>query len=135
MLTYADGLADVDLSALIRHHRGTEALITVTAVRPPARFGRLRLDGPKAVAFAEKAGLEEDWINGGYMLCAGELLASLDEEEELEAGLLRRLAAEGRLGAHRHRGFWQCMDTPREAALLNRLWQRGEAPWKRWSEA
>ena len=109
-----------------------------TAVRPPARFGRLRLEGPKAVAFAEKSGLEEDWINGGYMVCEGALLTHLEEkaeEQELEAGLLRRLAAEGRLGAHRHRGFWQCMDTPREAALLNRLWQREEAPWKRWSEA
>lgn len=134
LLTYADGLTDLDLDALLRCHREAGALVTLTAVRPPARFGRLRLDGERVTAFAEKSGFEDDWINGGYLVCEPEIFERLGPEDdpdkrELEAQVLAGLAREGRLGAYRHRGFWQCMDTPAEAALLNELWRSGRAPW------
>jgi glucose-1-phosphate cytidylyltransferase len=130
MLTYADGVADIDLAALLRFHRGTGRLATVTAVRPPARFGGLVFKGGDAVDFSEKPQVGEGWINGGFMVFEPEVFRYFGgDETRLEQDVLERLAAEGQLSAYRHEGFWQCMDTLRDVRLLESLWQSG-APWR-----
>jgi glucose-1-phosphate cytidylyltransferase len=134
MVTYGDGVSDVDLRALLRFHRAQGRMATVTAVRPPARFGGLRLDGDRAVEFIEKPQIGEGWINGGFMVFEPALLDEISGDETvLEADVLSRLAARGQLSAYRHERFWQCMDTLREKRLLQSLWQQGRAPWKLWS--
>lgn len=129
MLTYGDGLGDVDLGALVSFHRSHGKLATVTAVRPPARFGALVLDGPRVLEFEEKPQTREGWINGGFFVFQPGVLDHLDEESPLERGPLKRLAAAGELMAFRHDGFWQPMDTLRDKQHLEALWQSGEAPW------
>ena len=131
MVTYGDGLGDVDLTALVAFHRSHGKLATVTAVRPPARFGALTLDGPQVLEFAEKPQVENGWINGGFFVFEPGLFDYLDEGSSLERGPLERLAARRQLAAFRHEGFWQPMDTLREKQLLEALWQSGEAPWAR----
>jgi glucose-1-phosphate cytidylyltransferase len=130
MVTYGDGLSDVDLTALVAFHRAHGKLATVTAVRPPARFGALELDGPRVVEFAEKPQVGDGWINGGFFVFEPGVFAYLDEAP-LERTALERLAASGELMAFRHDGFWQPMDTLRERHTLEALWQSGEAPWVR----
>ncbi len=133
LLTYGDGVSDVDLGKLLEFHRRHGKLATVTAVRPPARFGGLTFEGDRVAAFAEKPQLGEGWINGGFFVLepgvadyiAGD--GTVFEKEPLE-----RLAREGQLMAYRHEGFWQCMDTLRDVRLLDSLWHGGAAPWKRW---
>lgn len=129
-MTYGDGLADVDIAALLRFHRQHGRLATVTAVRPPARFGHLSIDGTQAVGFNEKPQVAEGWINGGYFVlepAALELIA--DDQTAWEIQPMQALARRGQLGVLRHEGFWQCVDTPRELAYLESLWQTGRAPW------
>jgi glucose-1-phosphate cytidylyltransferase len=129
MVTYGDGLGDVDLTALAEFHRGHGRLATVTAVRPPARFGSLGLDGAEVVEFAEKPQAQEGWINGGFFVFEPAVFDYLEEGCALERKPLERLTAKRQLMAFRHGGFWQPMDTMREKQLLEALWQSGEAPW------
>jgi glucose-1-phosphate cytidylyltransferase len=130
MATYADGLADVDLAALREHHDGHGALATVTVVRPQLPFGVALLgDGDRVQGFHEKPRAEH-WINGGFFAFRPEVLDYLDEDAVLEREPLERLAAAGELRAHRHAGFWACMDTYKDAVALNDLWAAGDAPWR-----
>jgi glucose-1-phosphate cytidylyltransferase len=130
MMTYGDGVADVDLAALLECHRRNGRLATVTAVRPPARFGGLRFEDERVVEFIEKPQIGEGWINGGFFVLEPDVLDYIvSDESSFERDVLERLAAEGQLAAHRHERFWQCMDTARDLALLNDLWERAEAPW------
>jgi glucose-1-phosphate cytidylyltransferase len=130
--TYADGVADVDLDALLGFHRGHGALATMTVVRPHLQWGVAELDGDGRVAgFVEKP-RSERWVNGGFLCLEPGALAYLDEDSVLEREPLERLAADGQLRAHRHEGFWDCMDTYKDAVALNDLWASGEAPWTVW---
>lgn len=133
MLTYGDGVCDIDLQELLRFHRSHGLVATVTAVRPPARFGGLVFDGNVVVEFTEKPQIGEGWINGGFMVCEPEIFKYLeDDSNSLEVDALERLASERQLAAYRHEGFWQCMDTLRDVRLLENLWQEKSAPWKVW---
>lgn len=133
MLTWCDGLADVDLAALQAFHRHHGRLATLTAARPPARFGRLRLEGEQVRAFDEKTLFDHEWINGAFFVLAPEVLDLIDGDHvRFEHDVLRRLADDGQLMAFRHEGFWQCMDTLKEAQDLDKLWRSGEAPWRIW---
>jgi len=130
MMTYGDGVADVDLEALLACHRRHGKLATVTAVRPPARFGGLRFDGDLVSEFTEKPQIGEGWINGGFFVLEPGVLDYVSSDDtSFERDVLERLAAERQLAAHRHESFWQCMDTARDLALLNELWDQGDAPW------
>jgi glucose-1-phosphate cytidylyltransferase len=133
MLTYGDGVSDVDIGRLLEFHRGHGRLATVTAVRPPARFGGLEFDGDRVVRFTEKPQLGEGWINGGFFVLETGVLDYIDGDRHWEREPLSRLAEVGQLMAFRHEGFWQPMDTLREKQLLERLWEEGAAPWKVWS--
>jgi glucose-1-phosphate cytidylyltransferase len=130
--TYADGVADVDLEALLAFHRGEDTLATMTVVRPHLQWGVADLDDDGRVAgFVEKP-RSEHWINGGFFCFEPAALDYLAEDSVLEREPLRRLAADGELRAHRHEGFWDCMDTYKDAVVLNDLWSSGEAPWTAW---
>jgi glucose-1-phosphate cytidylyltransferase len=130
LLTYGDGVANVDLAALLATHRSGPYLATVTAVLPPARFGALTIEGDRVVDFAEKAPFRESYINGGYMVFEPSIFDRIrGDETVLEADVLTQLAQEGQLGAHIHRGFWMPMDTLRDKRVLERLWETGERPW------
>jgi glucose-1-phosphate cytidylyltransferase len=133
MVTYGDGLADVNFHALLAFHRRCGRLATITAVRPPARFGSMIFDGDLVAKFSEKPQAGEGWINGGFLVFEpGVFDHFLTNNCSLEYDLLERLAFAGQLAAYRHEGFWQCMDTLRDKRLLERLWQTEKAPWKVW---
>ena len=133
MVTYGDGVSDVDLGDLLRFHRRHGRLATITAVRPPARFGGLDLAGDVVERFAEKPQTGEGWINGGFMVLEPQALDYIDSDDHsLESVALAQLARDRELVAYRHEGFWQCMDTLRDMRTLEGLWQSGEAPWKVW---
>lgn len=133
MLTWGDGVAPIDLTKLLDFHRSHGKLATVTAVRPPARFGRIELDGERVVEFSEKPQLGEGWINGAFFVLEPEVFRYIDGDDcHWEKGPMVRLADEGQLMAYKHEGFWQCMDTLRDKVLLEDLWERGVAPWKIW---
>jgi glucose-1-phosphate cytidylyltransferase len=133
MLTYGDGVSDIDLTELLRFHRSHEKIATITAVRPPSRFGGLVFDGDIVAEFTEKPQIGEGWINGGFMVAEPALFGYLDGDETiLEAHALERLAEERQLVAFRHERFWQCMDTLRDKRLLEALWESGEVPWRTW---
>lgn len=132
MATYGDGLSNVDLHALVAFHKAHGKLATVTAVRPPSRFGGLVFEGDKITEFIEKPQLGEGWINGGFfVLEPGVLDYIVGDDTVWERSPLERLAAEGQLTAFRHEGFFQPMDTLREKQLLQGLWDSGSAPWKK----
>ena len=134
MMTYGDGVADIDLRKLVAFHRRHGKLATITAVRPPARFGRLTFAGDLVTKFVEKPQIGEGWINGGFFVLEPEVLNYIKgDETHWEWEPLEHLAEEGQLVAYRHEGFWQPMDTLREKRLLNELWNKGEAPWKVWT--
>jgi glucose-1-phosphate cytidylyltransferase len=133
-LTYADGVADVDLTELLDFHRDQGGLATLTAVRPHLQWGVAELVGDRVAGFAEKP-RSEHWINGGFLCLEPGALSYLDEESVLEREPLQRLAADGELHAFRHEGFWDCMDTYKDAVVLNDLWASGEAPWRIWNSA
>jgi len=129
-LTYGDGVADIDLHKLVSHHKRMGKTVTITAVRPPARYGGIVFDGEMVSGFTEKPQAGEGWINGGFMVCEPRIFDYLDDDTtSLEHNVLERLASEGELAAYRHHGFWQCMDTLRDKRLLDELWGRGDAPW------
>jgi glucose-1-phosphate cytidylyltransferase len=133
MLTYGDGLSNVDIPSLIAFHHQHGKLATVTAVRPPARFGGLRLDGDQVTRFAEKPQAGEGWINGGFFVLNRKVFDYIDGDGTFwEHEPLERLTAEGQLMAYRHEGFWQPMDTLREKQMLEEWWASGHAPWKVW---
>jgi glucose-1-phosphate cytidylyltransferase len=134
MVTYGDGVCDVNLRDLLEFHRAHGRIATLTAVRPPARFGGLIFEGDSMVVdFTEKPQIGEGWINGGFMVCEPAILDYLEgDQSSLEVDALERLAADKQLSAYRHEGFWQCMDTLRDKRLLESLWQDGSAPWKVW---
>jgi glucose-1-phosphate cytidylyltransferase len=131
-LTYADGVADIDLAAQARRHEELGPTATMTVVRPYSQWGiALLSDGNRISGFAEKPRLDY-WINGGFFCCEPEFLDLLDSDSILEREPLSRLADAGRLGAYRHEGFWDCMDTYKDAVILNDLWNAGRAPWALW---
>jgi glucose-1-phosphate cytidylyltransferase len=133
MLTYGDGVSDVDLDDLLGYHRSHGLLATVTAVRPPSRFGGLTFDGGRVARFDEKPQIGEGWINGGFFVFEPAVFDLLEgDATSLENDLLARLAAAGQLAGYRHKGFWQCMDTLRDRRLLEQLWDEGDPPWKTW---
>lgn len=135
MMTYGDGVADVDIRALVAFHRKQKKLATVTAVRPPARFGEMTFKGDLVTAFAEKPQISEGWINGGFFVLEPQVLEYIKGDETLfEREPLERLAQDGQLAAYQHQGFWQCMDTLRDVRLLESLWEGGHPPWKVWKD-
>jgi len=132
-LTYGDGVADVDIGALVALHREQGRLATVTAVQPPGRFGSLEIAGTRVDSFAEKPRGDGAWINGGFFVCepgVGDAIAG--DATKWEEEPLRDLAAKGELTVYQHRGFWQAMDTLRERHELEALWEAGGAPWCSW---
>ena len=133
-VTYADGVADVDLSALLEFHDRHGALASVTVVRPDLQWGVAELDGDDVTGFVEKP-RSERWINGGFFCFEPGVLDYLAPDSVLEREPLTRLAAEGELRAFRHEGFWDCMDTYKDAVVLNDLWTAGRAPWRLWDAA
>ncbi len=131
MVTYGDGLADIDLGALLAFHRTHGRLATVTAVSPIARFGSLALEGDRVARFCEKPQTGEGWINGGFFVFEPQVLEYIaGDQTALEGEPLERLAAEGQLMAFRHHGFWHPMDTLRDRQFIEALWAGGHAPWK-----
>ena len=134
MLTYGDGVASVDLRELLDFHRRHGRLATVTAVRPPARFGRLEIEADQVTNFNEKPQMSEGWINGAFFVLEPGVLDLIEgDPTQFEREPLERLAAEGQLMAYRHSGFWQFMDTLRDKVRLEELWATDNAPWKVWS--
>ncbi|MDG1478541.1 MAG: glucose-1-phosphate cytidylyltransferase [Myxococcota bacterium] len=134
MMTYGDGVSDVDIAKLQRSHELSGKLATVTAVRPPARFGRLEMDGHQISSFSEKPQTGEGWINGGFMVLEPAVFSYIaGDRSSFELEALEQIASEGQLNAYTHGGFWQCMDTLRDLRLLERLWAEGKAPWAVWN--
>ena len=130
--TYADGLADIDLDALLELHSAHGALATMTVVRPQLQFGVTELGADGSVRGFREKPRSEHWINGGFFCFQAGVLAYLEQDSVLERAPLERLAATDQLRAHRHEGFWECMDTYKDAVQLNDLWASGEAPWRMW---
>ena len=134
MMTYGDGVANIDINKLLAFHRSHGKQATVTAVHPPSRFGGLAFDGDTVVDFAEKPQLREGWINGGFFVLEPGVFDYIDGDEIIfEREPMERLARDGELMGYRHDAFWQPMDTLREVRLLRRLWDEGNAPWKVWT--
>jgi glucose-1-phosphate cytidylyltransferase len=135
MLTWGDGVSDVDLDALLQFHRSHGKLATMTAVRPPARYGHLDLNGSRVLVFSEKPQAEEGWINGAFFVLEPEVFDYIEGDQVVwEREPLERLARDGQLMAYKHYSFWQCMDTLREKHLLEEFWQSGNPPWKIWRD-
>ncbi len=135
MLTWGDGLSDVNLHDLLAFHRSHGKLATMTIVRPPARYGYMTLDGYQVTSFMEKPQLAEGWINGAFFVLEPEVFDYIEgDDTQWEKEPLERLAAEGQLMAYKHTSFWQCMDTLREKHLLEALWASGNPPWRVWDD-
>jgi glucose-1-phosphate cytidylyltransferase len=134
MLTYGDGVADVDVPQLVRFHQTHQKIATVTGVRPSSRFGELMAAGDAVTAFSEKPRMHEGLINGGFFVLDRRIADYLQGDGDcvLEREPMERLAADGQLAVYRHHGFWQCMDTYRDYQQLQQLWVSGEAAWKTW---
>lgn len=133
MMTYGDGVGDIDLKALLEFHRSHGKLATVTTVRPPGRFGAMLTDGNAVKAFHEKRDQDERWINGGFFVLEPQVLDYIKgDADSLESDVLDLIARDGQLMAYRHQGYWSCMDTIRDRQSLEELWAAGEAPWKVW---
>ena len=136
LLTYGDGVSDVDVGKLVAFHRSHGKLGTVTAVRPPSRFGEIDLEGPQVVEFSEKPVTARGWVNGGFFVFRRALFDRLEDDPALvfENAPMTQLARDGELMAYLHDGFWHPMDSSRDHRTLNDLWDRGAAPWKTWQE-
>ena len=132
--TYADGVADIDLDALLDFHAAHESLATMTVVRPELQFGVTELEPDGRVRGFREKPRSDHWINGGFFCFAAPVLDYLQPDSVLERVPLERLAADGELRAHRHEGFWECMDTYKDAVALNDLWASGDAPWRLWDK-
>lgn len=135
MMTYGDGLANVDIGQLLKFHKSHGKLATITAVRPPARFGALHLEGERVTHFEEKPQTGEGWINGGFFVLEPQVLEYIKSDHTMfEQEPLRRLSEDNQLMAYRHDAFWHCVDTLRDLRLLDEVWKKGKAPWKIWNE-
>ena len=133
MATYGDGVSSVNFHELMAFHQAHGKQATITAVRPPARFGGLTIENDNVLSFDEKPLVGEGWINGGFMVLEPSIVDLIDDDATiLERTPLETLAARGELMAHRHGGFWQCMDNVRDLSLLRELWNSGAPPWKKW---
>lgn len=133
MLTWGDGVSNVDLGKLLAFHRSHGKLATLTAVHPAARFGQLQLDGDQIVEFSEKPQTKQGWINGAFFVLEPQIFDYIEgDDTQWDYGPMVKLAEDGELMAYKHEGFWQCMDTLREKKLLNDLWDSGNAPWATW---
>jgi len=135
LATYGDGVADIDIPALIAHHKASGKLATVTAVRPSSRFGELKIEGNAVTSFQEKPQTGQGWINGGFFVFSKSIFEAIPDDPTLtlEEGILQDLSRAADLGVYHHNGFWQCMDTLREKELLETYWSKGNAPWKTWA--
>lgn len=134
--TYGDAVADVDITALLAHHRALGRHATVTAVRPPGRFGLLKLEGDAVTGFEEKPSGDGSWINGGFFVLEPAVLDLIDDDATpWEGAPMERLVKNHQLTVHRHRGFWQPMDTLRDRNQLEAMWSSGSAPWRIWDQA
>lgn len=135
LLTYGDGVSDVDIADLVSFHKKTGKLCTMTAVRPEGRFGILDINGDTVRAFREKSKEDVGYINGGFMVCSPKVFDYIEGDDTIfERKPLETLAAEGNLAAYKHDGFWQCMDTVRDKQGLEKLWAENKAPWKVWDK-
>jgi glucose-1-phosphate cytidylyltransferase len=135
MITYGDGVSDVNLHALLDYHDKSGCLVTLTGVQPGGRFGVLDIEDGIVTSFKEKAVEDGGWINGGFMVAESKLFAYIDDDSTiLERSPLENLSRERALGVYKHHGFWQCMDTGRDKDVLEKLWSDGLAPWKAWKE-
>jgi glucose-1-phosphate cytidylyltransferase len=132
MMTYGDGVSNVNLNELFNFHQSQKGMVTLTAVRPPARFGALEFDGNQIRHFKEKSTLHEGWINGGFFVIEPEALNYIEKDVMWEHDPMEHLASDGQLYAYQHNGFWQCMDTARDLQYLESVWSAGKAPWKTW---
>ena len=133
LLTYGDGLSNIDLNKLISFHKSQKSIVTISAVRPPARFGGIEFEGDKIKSFVEKNQIQEGWINGGFMVVEPEIFDFLKSDDDiLEVDVLEKVAKEKKLSAYKHHGFWQCMDALRDKLLLESLWKEKKADWKIW---
>jgi len=134
MMTYGDGIADVDIKGLLAFHKAHGKMATVTGINPASRFGELKIDGDRVEAFREKPRNGDGLINGGFLIFNREIFNYLttDDSCDLEIGPLEQIAKEGQLMVYKHRGFWACMDTLRDMEYLNKIWTDGEAKWKIW---
>jgi glucose-1-phosphate cytidylyltransferase len=131
--TYGDGVANIDISALIDFHKGHGRLATVTAIQPPGRFGQLNIEGDAVAGFTEKPAGDGSWINGGYFVLSKAVLGYIaGDDVPWESAPMQQLAADGQLGAYKHRGFWQPMDTLRDKLHLDDLWASSNCPWRVW---
>ena len=137
MLTYGDGVANIDIRQLVEFHQSHGKLATLSAVYPPPKFGNLQFEGDKVVDFAEKAGQQGAMVNGGFYVFQKEFLEYLDDDAScvLEKSPMMRAAGEGQLMAFKHTGYWQCMDTTRDLERLQESWASGMAPWKCWGDS
>jgi len=133
LMTYGDGVANVDINELVKFHKSKGKLVTLTAVRPPSRFGGLKLENNLVMNFEEKPQIGEGWINGGFFVIEPKALDYIENDvTPWERSPLETLSKEGQLAAFEHDGYWQCMDTIREVQSLENLWRTGTAPWKLW---
>ena len=133
MMTYGDGLSNVNLKKLLKFHKKNKKLVTLTAVRPPARFGALKLKGKHVSYFKEKSKMDEGWINGGFFVCKSNVIDYIKDDSTIfEQGPLINLANNGELMSYKYQGFWKCMDTLRDKKALNEMWDSKNTPWKRW---
>jgi glucose-1-phosphate cytidylyltransferase len=133
MFTYGDGVADINLSALLEFHKTHGKLASVTTVRPPARFGRLAFDDDRVIEFYEKSESGEGWINGGFFVLNRKVIDYVEGDDTVwERGPVEQLARDGQLMGYRHYGFWSCMDTLKEKNILEDVWASGKAPWRIW---
>jgi glucose-1-phosphate cytidylyltransferase len=134
MLTYGDGVSNINIPKLIEFHRAQKRFATLTAVRPPARFGQMILEDGRVTEFKEKPQIGEGWINGGFFVLQPEVVNYIDGDQTAwEFESLEKIAADGQLAAYQHEDFWQSMDTLRDVNLLEKLWREGNAPWKLWN--
>ena len=133
MLTYGDGVSDVNIKNLVEFHKQNKVKATMTAIQPAGRFGALDISSNLINRFVEKPAGDGNWINGGFMVCEPEILDLIESDKTIfEQYPLQTLAKNGQLGAYKHSGFWQCMDTLRDKIYLNELWNSDKAPWKIW---
>ena len=135
MLTYGDGVGNINIHRLVQFHKSHGKIATVTAVRPSARFGGIKFDGDRVKEFTEKPQTGEGWINGGFFVFEPKIFEYIDGDDTiLEREPLENLVLDGQLMAYKHEDFWQCMDTLRDKRYLEELWQKGNAPWKVWTD-
>jgi glucose-1-phosphate cytidylyltransferase len=134
MLTYGDGLSNVNVKKLIKHHKKSKKLATITTVRPPARWGAVKIKNTNIIKFEEKNNKNEGWVNGGFMIFEPKIFDYINQKTDcvLERDVFNLLIKKKNLCAYKHNDYWQCMDTLREKTILNKLWKSNKAPWKVW---